>query len=529
MSVKGKLIVGFSTVVVLLLFVAGFGIYRLNNFNDAITRAVNVSAKKSGMLVSMRVALLKITRAEKNTILSTEEADMKRYIGETETNIEIVSKLAVDVYPLLQDAGKRNMDEFKSAEKDYRATLKRVLDLAYVNKNLEARNLSQVQLRGYLDKLEGYLNQMIERAEKELDDANKYTDELYTETTFLMILIPVFASLIAVGCAAWITISVNKALNTALDVVGSVSAAAAQVSATAFSLSQSANEQAASLEETTASVEEMSSTVLQNSRNAKETNSMAETSSKDANKGKQSVLETLNSMKKISNRINIIEEIAYQTNLLALNAAIEAARAGKHGKGFAVVADEVRKLAERSQVAAQEINGLSKESVDKAEEAGKLIEEIVPSIEKTAQLIQEISVSSDEQSRGINQINSAMLQLDQATQENAAASEELASTSKELNDQAETLLQVMGTLIKIKEDITSKRRKNGSRQKEQIAKSKKQTVDTKTAASHFAQERKEQQDSKYSNGKIAATEDNESAVDKDFESFEEPRVGETKI
>ncbi|EIE02707.1 HAMP domain-containing methyl-accepting chemotaxis protein [Leptospira licerasiae] len=538
MSVKAKLTIGFSTVVVLLIFVAGFAIYRLNTFNAVVTKAVNVSAKKSTMLLAMRTAILKVTRAEKNTILSTEEEDMKKYIGETETNLAIISQLGPEVYPLLQEAGKRNMEEFRVVEKDYRATLKKVLDLAFINKNVEARQISQIQLRSYLDKMEGFLNQMIDRAQKELDDANKNTDELYAETTFLMILIPILSSLIAVGCAVWITVSVNKALSTALEVVGSVSSAAAQVSATAFSLSQSSNEQAASLEETTAAVEEMSSTIEQNSHNAKETNTMAESSAKDASKGRKSVLETLNAMKKISGKVNIIEEIAYQTNLLALNAAIEAARAGKHGKGFAVVADEVRKLAERSQIAAQEINGLSKDSVERAEDAGKLIEEIVPSIENTAKLIQEISVSSDEQARGITQINTAMVQLDQATQENAAASEELASTAKELNEQAETLLEVMGTLIKIREEVLiaskgkSKKQDRDTSITNQPIKSHFHAphFDLKHAASQFGNAKRDTK--KASNGKNflpLIEEDSEATSQSEHSSGSEENSGEIKV
>ena len=139
-----------------------------------------------------------------------------------------------------------------------------------------------------------------------------------------------------------------------------------------------------------------------------------------------------------------IGAIAKQTNLLALNAAIEAARAGEHGKGFAVVAAEVRKLAERSQVAAQEIGEVAKNSVGLAERAGKLLDEIVPSIGKTSDLVQEIAAASEEQSSGVGQINTAMNQLNQITQQNASSSEELAATAEEMSGQAENLQQLVG-------------------------------------------------------------------------------------
>jgi methyl-accepting chemotaxis protein len=224
----------------------------------------------------------------------------------------------------------------------------------------------------------------------------------------------------------------------------SLSSASEEVSATAQGMSQASSEQAASVEETSASVEQMSASINQNAENAKVTNGMAESASKQAHEGGQAVKETVSAMKSIADKIGIIDDIAYQTNLLALNAAIEAARAGEHGKGFAVVAAEVRKLAERSQVAAQEIGEVAKGSVNLAERAGKLLDEMVPTIGKTSDLVQEIAAASNEQSSGVGQINTAMSQLNQITQQNASSSEELAATAEELSSQAENLQQLVG-------------------------------------------------------------------------------------
>ena len=223
----------------------------------------------------------------------------------------------------------------------------------------------------------------------------------------------------------------------------SLASASEEISATAQSLSQSSSEQAASVEETTASIEQMTASINQNTENAKVTDSMAGKAAKEATEGGQAVGSTVEAMKKIAGKIGIVDDIAYQTNLLALNAAIEAARAGEHGKGFAVVAAEVRKLAERSQVAAQEIGELASSSVSLAEKAGKLLDEIVPSINKTSDLVQEIASASSEQSSGVAQINGAMGQLNQITQQNASASEELAATSEEMSSQTEQLQNVM--------------------------------------------------------------------------------------
>ena len=224
----------------------------------------------------------------------------------------------------------------------------------------------------------------------------------------------------------------------------SLASASEEISATAQSMSQASTEQAASVEQTSASVEQMSASIAQNTENAKVTDGMAGKAAREAGEGGQAVGETLVAMKTIAEKIGIVDDIAYQTNLLALNAAIEAARAGEHGKGFAVVAAEVRKLAERSQVAAQEIGTVAKSSVALAERAGTLLDQMVPSISKTSDLVQEIAAASEEQSSGVSQINGAMLQLSQITQQNASASEELAATAEEMSTQAEQLQRLMG-------------------------------------------------------------------------------------
>jgi methyl-accepting chemotaxis protein len=219
----------------------------------------------------------------------------------------------------------------------------------------------------------------------------------------------------------------------------SLSSASSQLSSTAQALSQGTSEQAASVEETTSSLEEMSASVTQNAENSRQTEHTAVKGAEDANESARAVGETLKAMTSITEKISIIEEIAYQTNLLALNAAIEAARAGEHGKGFAVVATEVRKLAERSQSAAKEIGDLASSSVKVAERSGQLLKDLVPGIRKTAELVQEVAAASREQSAGVSQINKAMTKVDQVTQRNASASEELASTAEEMAAQAEAL------------------------------------------------------------------------------------------
>lgn len=222
-----------------------------------------------------------------------------------------------------------------------------------------------------------------------------------------------------------------------------LTSATGQIASTSQSLSQAASEQAATADQTTDSIQIMSGSISQNSDNARITDGIATQAAKEAAEGGLAVTQTVDAMKQIATRVSIIDDIAYQTNLLALNAAIEAARAGEHGRGFAVVAAEVRKLAERSQVAAQEIGQLATNSVGMAERAGLLLTAMVPSIRKTSDLVQEIAAASAEQTESVAQINSAMDQLGQATQHNAAASEELAATAEEMSGQAAQLQQMM--------------------------------------------------------------------------------------
>jgi len=222
-----------------------------------------------------------------------------------------------------------------------------------------------------------------------------------------------------------------------------LAAASLELSSTSQLVSQGASTQAASAEEVSAAIEEMAANIQQNKENAKQTENIAIKAETDILHGSEKVLETVDAMHEIANKISIIGDIAFQTNILALNAAVEAARAGEHGRGFGVVASEVGKLADRSKLAASEIDQLTKSSVFNAEDAGKLMNEIVPDIQKTSQLIQDISAANLEQSTGADQINLAIQQLNLVTQQNAATSEELSTNAVELSAQAEQLQEII--------------------------------------------------------------------------------------
>ncbi len=239
--------------------------------------------------------------------------------------------------------------------------------------------------------------------------------------------------------------------------VEEINVGAREIAAGNANLSSRTEEQAASLEETAASMEQLAATVKQNAENARQANQLAANASEVAERGGSAVSEFVGTMQDISSSsakigqiVSVIDGIAFQTNILALNAAVEAARAGEQGKGFAVVAGEVRSLAQRSASAAKEIKELIEDSVAKVdlgsqqvERTGATMQEIVMSVKRVTDIMGEISAASAEQASGIDQVNLAVAQMDEVTQQNAALVEQAAAAAGSLEDQAQQLAQAV--------------------------------------------------------------------------------------
>jgi methyl-accepting chemotaxis protein len=334
-------------------------------------------------------------------------------------------------------------------------------------------------------------------------DAGTDVEQVYSSSKMLMLVLGTAAIVIGAGVAWFITGSITGPLNKAVDVAETVasgdlsshiesgggdetgrllnalkamndsllnvvsqvrtgtdaiSTASSEIAAGNLDLSSRTEEQASSLEETASSMEELTSTVKQNADNARQANTLAKSASEVAVKGGDIVAQVVDTMgtindssRKIVDIIAVIDGIAFQTNILALNAAVEAARAGEQGRGFAVVASEVRNLAQRSAAAAKEIKELINASVANVDtgsrlvnDAGSTMGDIVNSIQRVTDIMGEITSASQEQTLGIEQINAAISQMDEVTQQNAALVEQAAAASQSMQEQAGNLATVVG-------------------------------------------------------------------------------------
>ncbi len=319
-------------------------------------------------------------------------------------------------------------------------------------------------MRDAVHKIEPIAEENLARADQNLAEADQRTSAVASQMATLAMIATGVALLLAAIAAYFITRSITKPLNRIISGLNEgadqVNDAAAQVSGASQRLAEGASEQASSLEETSSALEQMAAMTRTNAENAKEANNLSGQARDAAQSGDRTMDRLNNAMSaitdssgQISKIIKVIEEIAFQTNLLALNAAVEAARAGEHGKGFAVVADEVRNLAQRAAQAARETTGLieasttkAKEGTAVADEVGQALGAIVGDVTKVTDLIDGITRASEEQAQGVDQVNTAVSQMDRVTQQNAAGAEESASAAEELSAQAQTVKGIVEEL-----------------------------------------------------------------------------------
>ncbi|MFL9950788.1 methyl-accepting chemotaxis protein [Paraburkholderia agricolaris] len=429
--------------------------------------------------------------------LEIEKADVTRAHEDVAADLKKLNDMTANATDT-SDKARSLVAEISRVEADYGPVALNIVNLALTNKKDEAIVEMDTHCRPLLAKLiratDAYADYTRSRQEQLV---NEYTAH-YESQRNVLIAICLIALGLAVGSCVMITRAVTGPLRFAIDVARTVSegdlrtqitvdgrdetskllsalremnerltaivgrvrdsstsiaGAARQIAAGNMDLSQRTEQQAASLQETASSMEELTSTVKQNADNAQQGSTLAANASSVAQKGSEVVGQVVSTMHEISDSstkiadiTGIIEGIAFQTNILALNAAVEAARAGEQGRGFAVVASEVRSLAQRSSSAAKEIKDLIATSVDRirdgsalAGEAGKTMAEVTQAVARVTDIMSEIAAASVEQSRGIEQVNLAITQMDNVTQQNAALVEEAAAASRSMEDQGQQL------------------------------------------------------------------------------------------
>ncbi|NVM21192.1 MAG: methyl-accepting chemotaxis protein [Desulfobacterales bacterium] len=394
---------------------------------------------------------LESRRQEKNFILRGD----KTYVEKVDNCVEDILSLARDMRSRFRQAKNRvQADNVIFSAKEYKAEFDEVVRL--IEKKKEADKEMVAAARAALKICDEARADQKAEMEGRISMANG-----------IMIIGSLVAIVLGALLAFFITRAITKPINRIIeglnDGAGQVASASAQVSSSSQSLAEGSAEQASSLEETSSSLEEMASMTKQNADNANQANNLMTEANQVVRSANDSMGELTKSMEEItqaseetSKIIKTIDEIAFQTNLLALNAAVEAARAGEAGAGFAVVAEEVRNLAMRSADAAKNTAGLIEGTVKKVRDGAETVTktneafgEVAKSADKVGELVGEIAASSQEQAQGIEQVNKAVAEMDDVTQQSASNAEESASASEEMNAQAEQMKDMVGDLMAI--------------------------------------------------------------------------------
>jgi len=487
-----KLTVGFGIILAFLLLLGVLGYWGVHTISNTTLHMLEGDAGIAEHAARLRANTLGLRRFEKDIFLNIDNPEkVASYWKEWNDELKSVHERLDDLekharFTDEEAADREIIRTMRNETNAYTAGMENVFNMVK-NGQITTPQQGNKAISKYKDsihKLEATAKDFATHGNERMGDALPTINEVTGRTTFIMSILSVLAILIGMFFSAVISRTITRPIKEGLiiarriadgdltkdvhvsshdelgmlldamktmvmqlrNIVADVKSAAEnvstgsdQLSSGAQQMSQGTTEQAASTEEVSSSIEGMNSSIKHNAANARETEKIALQSSNDAIESGNAVNDTVDAMKKIAEKIGIIEEIAYQTNLLALNAAIEAARAGQYGKGFSVVAAEVRKLAERSQLAAAEIGELSGSSMAIADRAGAMLAKLVPDIQKTSVLVKEINTFSSEQAISTDQITSAIQQLNQVVQQNAGAAEEIASTAEELSSQAEQL------------------------------------------------------------------------------------------
>jgi methyl-accepting chemotaxis protein len=504
LKIGRRLALGFGFLCAALVFMVGQGTVMLGRVNDGTDEIVNKRMPRMETTAHVLSQTNDIAIALRNLMLDDSADDRAKQLHEiVSSRKEVETALAQLDGMLVAPEARAVLARQIELNAKYTQGQIDLIRLIESGDDAGARAYMKTKLRPLLADYKAAIGRQIQIQGGLAADTARAAHAMYTGTRTLMLVLGAVMLAIACALAWWISASITRPLRRALDVatavadgdltarvdvdstcevgqllgalkrmnenlaatVGAVrggtdaiALASGEVAAGNRDLSARTEQQAGALEETASSMEELTSTVKQNADNARQANTLAATASTVAAKGGDVIGQVVGTMAQIhtaSSRIvdiiGVIDGIAFQTNILALNAAVEAARAGEQGRGFAVVAGEVRNLAQRSAAAAKEIKTLIDDSTSKVDtgsalvrEAGNTMGAIVDSVRRVADILGEITAASQEQSAGIEQINQAITQMDDVTQQNAALVEEAAAASQSMQDQAARLADGRG-------------------------------------------------------------------------------------
>jgi methyl-accepting chemotaxis protein len=470
LTFAGKLGISTGILCLVIALLAVIGLSSLGTSDDALRRTVEINALKVKLAGRLNTAESDMAVGQRGIILFT-FAKNPAGVSAAESLFQESSSRFLsafnEVRPLLQtERGKEVLADMERRMAEWLPAYTELRRLALSGDPDGAAHVLSERITAHYLAIGKDAEELSKTSEGLMENDHRASLDRLATTRWLMIL------LIAVGAvAAALAVLLTRSTTAELRHVATemlegsrqVAAAAGQVASASQSLAQGTSEQAATLEETSSSATEITAITRKNAENTRSANGVMSETAGLVTGANQNLGEMIHSMTeinassdKISKIIRVIDEIAFQTNILALNAAVEAARAGEAGMGFAVVADEVRNLAHRSAQAAKDTAGLIEESIGKSNEGSrkldlvaKSIQQITGSSTQVKTLVDEIDVGSQEQSRGIEQISLAVIQMEKVTQRNAANAEETAAASEELAAQARSLYDAVERLRKI--------------------------------------------------------------------------------
>src|SRR5471030_2954485 len=498
-KIGSRLTAGFGLVLFLTTLMTGICIWRLQTVAEATHSMMQQPLAKERLISDWYLLIHTSVRRVTAVAKSTDPSLGPFFAEDTASSVREVAELQKKIEPLLvSEKEKSEFAAMSDTRLKYIAARARIEKLKLAGQFDEAATVLQDELIPLSKQYLGSLKMMVDVQRHSIDANAEQIEGIYQTSRNRLIGMGVLVVLFGALCAWRLTLGIVRPLGRAVEVArtvadndlsskievdssdetgqlllalqhmndslarvvgevreGSVAIASAssEIAAGNLDLSACTEQQAGSLEETASSMEELTATVRQNADHTRRAKQLAQAASSVAVRGGAEVSQVVDTMgaintsaRKIVDIIAVIDGIAFQTNILALNAAVESARAGEQGRGFAVVATEVRNLAQRSAAAAKEIKDLIGDSVDKVqagnrlvEQAGSTMHEVVASVKRVTDIMSEIMSASQEQSSGIEQINTAVTQMDNVTQQNAALVEEAAAAAQAMQDQVNSL------------------------------------------------------------------------------------------